>query len=190
MKIRVTPSAVLLLIVLLFSRSVFFFAAVAAALLHEAGHIAAAWALGIELRLIEFDVTGAHLFPARAIASYKKEGLLAAAGPLASLCGGTVVLFSRVPFFAAFALASLSLALFNLLPVRDFDGGRVLYTFLASRGNTERAGEVLFWGTYLSLLFLFALSACFLLRYGQNMALAVLSASLFARLLLFSGDSA
>ncbi len=185
MKVRITPGAILLLAVLLGTRSIFFSASIAAALLHETGHIAAAKALGIKLRCIELDITGARLFPARAIPSYKKEWLLAAAGPFASLlCGAAILAGNR--FFAAFGTASLSLALFNLLPIRGFDGGRMLYALLAARRGVERARAVLFAGTYLSLLFLFALSACLLLRYGQNVALAVLSATLFAKLFLFA----
>ena len=43
-------------------------------------------------------------------------------------------------------------------------------------------------GTYLTLLFLFCLSSCLLLRYGQNLPLFVLSAVLFAKIFLPAGS--
>ena len=180
MKIRITPGALLLLIALLFDAKGAAMGILFAALLHECGHLLAARLLGIRLRLLELDLAGAKLYPARAIRSYRDEGILAAAGPLASLAGALLSPFP-LPFFHVFRLACLSQALFNLLPIDGFDGGRILFSVLARLLDAERARRALALCTYLCLLLLFALSACLLLRYGESMALAVLSASIFAR---------
>lgn len=184
MKIRITPGALLFLAVQFFTDSPLFTASLIAAAFHECGHLLAAWMLKIPLRLLEIDVMGAQIFPAHALPSYKAEGLLAAAGPLFSLLLALPLLYASTPFAAALRLATLSFALFNLLPIEGFDGGRILGAVISARFDKKAAERVLFFTSYLSLLALFSLSACLLLRYGENATLAVLTASLFARLFL------
>lgn len=188
MKFRITPGAVLLLGVMAWTDGVLFPATLLAATLHECGHLLAAHLLGIRLKLLELDIPGARLVPLGALPSYRAEGLLAAAGPATSLLLGVLTL----PFGGAFATATrtttLSLALFNLLPISGFDGGRVLFSLLATRLCEQGARRVLAVTTYLCLLLLFSLSSCLLLRYGENLSLAVLSASLFARLFLLDEE--
>lgn len=184
MKIRITPGALLLFLALALERDALLPAALFAAAVHEAGHLAAARALGVRLRLLELDTFGARIEPCGALPSYRAEALLAAGGPAAS---GMLALFFA-PFGGEWALTvrtvTLSLGIFNLLPVAGFDGGRILDALLLSRFDTRAAARALAATSYLSLLFLFSLSACLLLRFGQNLTLAVLSASLFARLFL------
>lgn len=180
MKIRITPGALLLFATLLCQSDTAALALLLAALAHECGHMLAAHLLGIRLRLLELDLAGARLYPARAIPSYRDEGLLAAAGPAASLLAALLFPFKGA-FFVAFRTAALSQALFNLLPIDGFDGGRMLSALLAPLCGAERAKGALDISTYLCLLFLFTLSACLLLRFGESMALAVLAASIFAR---------
>ena len=184
MKIRITHGAVLLLAVLAFDKSTVFAASVLAAALHECGHLLAARLLHIPLRLLELDLMGARLYPASAIPSYRAEALLAAAGPLCSILLAMPFLCTRIPFFVALRTATLSFALFNLLPIDGFDGGRRLFSLFACRFGENGARRVLFASSYLSLLFLFALASCLLLRYGEDATLSVLSASLFAKLFL------
>lgn len=178
MKIRITPGALLLLLSLFCASGKTAAAVLLAAALHECGHLLAARLLGIRLRLLELDFAGARLYPARAIPSYSAEGWLAAAGPVASLTVALLFPFPT-PFFVLLRTAALSQALFNLLPIEGFDGGRILFSLLSQLSDPERARRALLITTYLCLLFLFALSSCLLLRFGESMTLAVLSASVF-----------
>ena len=182
MKLRITPGAALLLTVLLL-RGASALPLLLAAALHEAGHLLAAKRLGIRLRRMELDLLGARLYPALPLPSYRKEALLALGGPAASLLTALFCLPAR-PALQSLLAASLSLGLFNLLPIEGFDGGRILHALLAQFKGEVPAHRTLFITTYLSLSLLFSLSACLLLRYGEDAALAVLSASLFARLFL------
>ena len=156
---------------------------------HEAGHILAARLLGVRLRLLELDIPGARLVPTGALPSYRAEALLAASGPAASLLLALLCLPHGGSFANALLWATLSLALFNLLPVRGFDGERVLCCALSACLTPPTARAVCSTLAYLTLLLLFALSACLLLRFGEQLSLAVLSASLFTRLFLQEGDT-
>ena len=185
MKIRITPGALLLLGVMLFTGDSIFFATLLAAALHECGHLLAARVLGIRLRLLELDIPGARLTLAGALPSYAAEGWLAAAGPFASFLLAFCISPLNGAFFNALFASTLSLGLFNLLPVADFDGGRVLAALLAPRLGQQVTNTVCLTASYLSIFFLFSLSATLLLRFGENLSLAVLCASLFARIFLF-----
>lgn len=184
MKIRINPGALLFWLVLLFAGKTFFFAAFFAAAFHELGHLCAARALHLRIRMLELDLFGAKLYPAASFPNYRTEWLLAAGGPLFSVLLAGVLLPFHSNFMLLLGTASASFALFNLLPIAGFDGGRMLYALSAVWLPMRTADRLLAAGTYLSLLFLFCLSACLLLRYGQNLALLVLSASLFARIFL------
>ena len=185
MKIRITPGALLLLCVMLFTRDLLFPATMLAATWHECGHLLAARLLGVRLRLLELDIPGARLFPAGPLPSYAAEGWLAAAGPAASFLLALLIYPLNGSFFAALLAATLSLGFFNLLPVSGFDGGRVLCAILTPLLGERAGARVLRVGSYLSLFFLFSLSAALLLRYGENLSLTVLCASLFSRIFLF-----
>ena len=184
MRIRITPGAILFWAAQLAEGNVQTLAGLLAALIHECGHLAAARLTQTPLRLLEIDVMGAKIYPAVQIRSYHAEGALAAAGPFASLLLLLPLAFWAGPFALALRTATLSFAIFNLLPINGFDGGRVLHSLLAGLFSEKVAERVLFFTTYLSLLLLFSLSSCLLLRYGESASLAVLCAYLFAHLFL------
>lgn len=186
MKIRITPGAVLFLLVMARGGGVLLPAVLFTALWHECGHLLAARLLHVPIHTLELDLFGAKLYTKGSIRSYRAEATLAAAGPLFSL----ILAFLFLPFGGAFfrtaKTLTLSFALFNLLPIKDFDGGRILSSLLSPLCGTEGASAAVAASSYLSLLFLFTLSSCILLREGEKLSLAVLSASLFARLFLLS----
>ena len=132
MRIRIAPGAVLLLLAMALTQGALFFAVLLAAAIHESGHLLAAWALGIPLRALELDLPGAKLVTAGAIRSYGAEGVLAGAGPAASFLLFAFTVPHVSPFWLTVSAVTLLFALFNLLPIKGFDGGRVLFCLLAS----------------------------------------------------------
>lgn len=184
MKIKVAPGTLLLMLLLCLGGGKEFPATLLAALFHELGHLAAAKLLGIRIAQMEIDVLGAKLYPAGLLPSFGDELCLAASGPLFSLLLSAFLFPYGGLFARTLALTSLSLALFNLLPIGEFDGGRMLHAALSCILDAPAAHRVLAACTYLSLLLLFCLSSCLLLRYGQNLSLAVLTATLFAKFFL------
>ncbi len=133
---------------------------------------------------MELDLFGAKIIPRGVLRSLSAEWILAAAGPLFSVLLALLLLPFSARFAGAVRFASASLAVFNLLPIAGFDGGRMFFAAV-SRVLPLPIAEKLCGGcTYLTLLFLFCLSSCLLLRYGQNLALFVLTAILFAKIFL------
>ena len=189
LRLRVSPSvAILMAFMVLTDSSGVCFVTLAAALLHECGHLLAAKWLRISPEQLRLDFLGARLELSGQMLSYGAEWLLCAAGPLVSLlCAAAGAAFWNVSTYAQmFSCASLVLGLLNLLPIRTFDGGRMLECTLC-RFCGERAAE---WGmTVCSFLFLFLLWATavyFLLRAGDGLSLLCFSMSLFLR--FFDGE--
>lgn len=112
----------------------------AAAALHELGHWGAIHALGGRVSGFTLSVAGAEmrLDGARAL-SYPGELAAALAGPAVSLlCAWGA---AKLGFFL-FAGLSLALGLFNLLPVVQLDGGRIVYALIAWLLSEQHAARV------------------------------------------------
>jgi len=96
-----------------------FGAFLAAAVCHELGHAAVLVLLGVRLDGLRLRLGGAELVTGPM--DYRRELLCALAGPAA----GLAALLARRRF-PAFALFSLALTAYNLLPLWPLDGGRAL----------------------------------------------------------------
>ena len=183
-RLEIEPAAAVLLVSLLLTdRSHLALAALIAAAVHECGHLIAARALSVPVRSLRFHLLGAGLVPGGRLLSYGEEFLLCIAGPLASLFFAALPapFWASSPFAAALSCASLVLGMLNLLPIRAFDGGRMLESAVSARFSPAVSDAVL---TVTSLVFLFLLWATavyFLLRAGGGLSLWCFSMSLFSR---------
>lgn len=108
----------------------------AAMLCHELGHLAALLACGVPVRRLRLELGGAVL--ETGAMDYRREILCALAGPAVNLL--LLPLGRRFPMFA---VLSLCLALFNLLPILPLDGGRALRAGLMLTTGADRADRIL-----------------------------------------------
>jgi len=182
--IGIAPQVALVyLLMILGDRSGLCLVTVVAALLHECGHLLAARLLRIPLGGFRLSFLGARLEVSGRVMSYGEEWLLCAAGPFVSLCAAALVapLWQYAEVARAFSCASLVLGLLNLLPIRSFDGGRMLSCALARFCGTRAAerGEALC--SFFFLFLLWATAVYFLLRAGDGLALFCFSLALFLR---------
>ncbi|MBR3017509.1 MAG: hypothetical protein IKH57_10620 [Clostridia bacterium] len=106
--------------------------------LHEAGHILAAQCMKLRVDALEITPLGGLMtVPNLDAAPPWKRFLLAASGPLASLCGCALAPFlyqsGMLPFqlTGAFIHANLVMLLVNLLPALPLDGGEMLRASLS-----------------------------------------------------------
>ncbi len=184
LELRITPIvAVVALGMILTDHNGVFWMTLLAAALHEGGHLLAARMLHIPLGDLHLDLLGARLEVRGRMLSYGEEWLLCAAGPLTSLlCAAIGALFWQFSRSAIeFSCASLLLGLLNLLPIRTFDGGRMLESTLRSLFGERVVQCVMRTCSFLLLFLLWALAVYFLLRVGDGLSLFCFSMSLFSR---------
>lgn len=156
----------------------------AAALLHELGHVAAAWGWGIPVKALRLDLFGARM-ELCGLVPYRAELAVAAGGPLVSLLAASLALpLGRIWEGAyLFAAVSLGLGALNLLPVKGMDGGRMLFCLLAMLFGERAADVTLRAATGLALGGLWLLSVYALLRVGEALTLFAFALCLLLRLL-------
>lgn len=154
-----------------------------AAFIHELGHIIAAKKMKININDFNFGVLGARLNISGDIYSYRKEIILAAAGPAINILSAFVVyLLFGGENSDIFIFFSVMLAFLNLLPIQTFDGGRILECALLSCFSINISKNIC---TVISFVFVFVLwtaSVYFLLIYSSSINLFIFSAALFASL--------
>lgn len=160
--------------------------AAAAAGFHELGHVAAISLLGGQVAGFHLTGVGAVLCPRRArLFSYREEGLVALAGPAASLLLALLAAAwgRQGGGENAYLLTGLSLALglFNLLPAGPLDGGRILRAFLSHRVGPD-AGERVSRVLTVVLACALALPGWWVLRTNGNFTLLLCAGWLLAGL--------
>lgn len=181
---RIQPMAfVLILWMLLTDRGGIALMTLAAAILHECGHILAARLMRIPLKDLRLDILGARLEVCGRMLSYSEEWILCAAGPLVSLLCAALAfpLWHLGSYPMTFSCASLILGLLNLLPIRTFDGGRMLESILSAVFSPRLSQRIMHVATFLFLFLLWAIAVYFLLRANDGISLLCFSMSLFTR---------
>lgn len=182
--IKISFFGLFMLLSLIATHSYLSFAAIAAASLHELSHLAVARLLGTRLSSMKLGIFGASLSMDAHTTSYKSEILIALAGPAANLISAAIIicLASAPSVFVQMLLsASIFLGLLNLLPISDFDGGRILFCFIAVHGSLNLANVILKITSFVFLFSLWVLSVYLILRLGASLSLFVFSASVFCK---------
>lgn len=184
-----------------------------AAAWHEIGHLIAAKLMKIDVEEIRFGFSGVRIVTDARLTSYKREIMLAFAGPLMNMLAfgaacvtfgasgrGIESLFECAASFLRggadiwgvvgfFALASLIQAIMNLLPVNTFDGGRMIYCFIAQRFSQYAAERVLSVLSAFSAFFLWTLALYLMLRISSGLGIFVFAACIFASTRMENGEN-
>lgn len=185
LKIKLSFSGAIMIIALIFTHSYLSLAAILAAFCHELGHIIAAKLQRIPLGELKLGIFGASLTSKPLLCSYKNEIILAAAGPLVNLISAAILLpFCKNDFCALFVAASLFLGILNLLPIYEFDGGRILFCALSYLHSQELARKIIFALSFILIFALWTLSVYLLLRLSSSLSLFIFSLSLFSKIFL------
>ena len=186
MKIKIGCFALLLFITLFITHSYFAISALIAILIHETGHIIAAKKLKIKMTLCKIDIFGASLTPASNDFSYLDEMFLCICGPALNFFTAAVAMpfyfITKNTVVLYFVLASLSLGLLNLIPIKGFDGGRIFMATLCLLTDIYMAEKILSVVSFICIFILWVMSIYFLLMSGSNLSLFVFSISLFLKI--------
>lgn len=142
-----------------------------AAILHELGHLAVLRLFGGRISKLSFSPFGAELTVANwEHLSYGAELLSTLAGPAVNLILAVLLALSGALWETSyvFAGAQLVLGLFNLIPARPLDGGRILWLLIAWITEPFTADRVLSVTSLTCAVMLFALGVLILLRTGKS----------------------
>ncbi len=187
LKIRLSISGAFMILALFLTHSYISIAALLAAAIHELGHILAAKLSKVSLHEMKLGIFGASLSLSDTTLSYKKESFIALSGPLANIaCVVLSLLFFETEnaFLELFISASLFLGTLNLLPILDFDGGRILFCLLSYKFSLYTAQLVLKILSFILIFTLWMLSVYLLLKLSSTLSLFIFSLSLFAKLFI------
>ena len=193
LKIKFGFFSVFIALAFLCSANKFTFLSLLAAAIHELGHIIAAKLFNIRLCEMNFGLLGARLKTSGSLCSYSQEILLCFFGPLFNFLSAIIVyVFSKnagniseeIEFFI---LSSLILAILNLLPIRTFDGGRILEAVLLYFMPVEKVFFIINLLSFFIIFSLWCVSVYFLLIYTSSLGLFIFSLSLFVSLFIESG---
>ena len=134
---KVLPTLFWVCIMLAFDSPAICILTLSAAAIHEIGHILFA----VLIKRGDISLPRATLFGLKIdtgrLLSYKEEAIIAAGGPLVNL--GVFLLslpfFSLNEYVSLVGMINLFTAVTNLLPMRGYDGGRIIRAVLLSRYN-------------------------------------------------------
>ncbi|MGA7242453.1 MAG: hypothetical protein WBX19_04680 [Terracidiphilus sp.] len=90
-----------------------------AMILHECGHIAAAFGLGVRVKRVGIE-WNKGIFTVRDQGTVRQNLVIAMAGPFVNM-----LLIGSEPWYPVLALANLCYALANMLPIEGSDGFRI-----------------------------------------------------------------
>lgn len=149
---------------------------------HEAGHIAAIKLLRGRVTEFAFLPFGAEI-KAEMHAGYKEDMMVAIAGPAFNLmlCGISfaVFCFFKHPLIVFVGICSFFLAVLNLIPIRSFDGAKILRSIAFSYMKYEKALKAVRFSELFSLIILSLLSVLAVLFCKGNISLAVICVYIF-----------
>ena len=190
MKIKVSFFSVLLFSSLVLTQHHYALIPLCVAIIHELGHVLSAKLRKVRLESLDIGIFGARINLDHAIYSYDDEIAVCIGGPLINLISADIALIlahtlgilNETLYF--FIFASLSLALINLLPIKSFDGGRILFAMLAKHLSLERAEHIIDVSSFISLFLLWAISLYLLLRTSASLSLFIFSISVFATIFI------
>ncbi len=193
-RFKISIFGILMLLILLFGDNYkYTVIALFAAFIHEIGHILAALVLKMKLNGFALNMLGAKIRISLPMYSYKKELLLSLAGPFTNIVSGIIAVFiyrsgsdADSTYSLFFAIASFFLAILNLLPIKNFDGGRIFICILAPALGVDKPERWLIRSSFVFIFLLWVISVYLMLRIGSSLTLFVFSSALFTELFLGS----
>ncbi len=113
---------------------------------HETGHLLCMWAKGVPPQKIKLIPTSVQIC-APSLSSFKKDIAVSLCGPLFNI----IIFFTLYLNFLLyknyeiliFALINLLIAIFNLLPLKGLDGGKILHSIISLKSSGEKADKVI-----------------------------------------------
>ena len=180
-KIGIHPAFLLIILIGFFTETLFRMLAVYLCLLiHEAGHISCSAGFGIKPAYIKIMPFGIAMRLSSQKISDRKMLAISAAGPVFSILAG--LLFKN----EFLKMTNLALGIFNLLPAKTLDGGKIFCILMSQVLGSIKAYNILKKLSLVISLLLLILGAYAFYTTGFNISLVLVSTFLIYSLV--SGD--
>lgn len=165
-------SAVVMLL-MIFDKSYTAVFALIAAVLHEFAHLSCLIFFEQPPKKVELNALGMKIIREQETKlSLEKEAVVALAGPTMNFLIAVFTAMMPNMKWASKAIAiNLSLAIFNLLPIFELDGGRAIYFLLCTKTQEKTASRVLTALSCVTLFFLYLLGFLVLFKTKYNFTL-------------------
>ncbi|MBO5944404.1 MAG: hypothetical protein J6Q50_03795 [Clostridia bacterium] len=145
-------------------------------LLHEFGHLLIMTSVGNKPKMVRFEITGMNIIrqPDLKI-STKNEILIALGGPLVNfinfLISVIILCFYENENILTFGCINLILMIFNLLPIKRFDGGLALYYILSQKYENLTCSKILKITSvfFIALIYIWGIYAFLSSRYNISL---------------------
>ena len=149
-------------------------------IIHETGHLIIFTIFGYKPSELAFEVTGIRLSKPTTSLSYAKEILAQLAGSITNF----IVFFAligttnSISKMSLFCVTNLIVGIFNLLPLKSFDGGKLLEIFSLKIFSLRTTAIICTIADYMCLFIMLVGSIIAFFSKGQSFTLLVLSAYL------------
>lgn len=149
--------------------------------LHEAGHIVPMCIFGYKPEKIKINTFEISIYDKKRMEkSFFQNIIIIISGPFANficfILSYLLYLFCSKSFMP-FALANISVCLFNVMPVMSLDGGQLLYLLLAKKLGDNYAEKIV---NIITFIFIFPLAALgFLLLFNSKYNFSLLFVCLY-----------
>lgn len=165
-------SAVVMLLMIL-DKSYTAVFALMAAVMHELAHLSCFLYFGQTPKKVDFNALGMRISRGQDTnLSLGQEAVASLAGPFINIFIALLTLStSKVEWASRATAINLSLAIFNLLPVFELDGGRAIYYLMCIKFQEKTASRVLTVLSVITLFLLYSLGFLVLFRSGYNFTL-------------------
>ncbi len=160
------------------------FLTLGSALIHEGGHLAAAFLTGVPVERITVYPFGADIRFGPGLRSYRDDIVTVSAGAAANLLlAGIGLLIGGAPG-RFLTVGNLLLAGLNLMPIEGLDGGTLLTTVLTLAGRGDAAPVAIRISSFFCLFGLWLAAVYILLIRDGDPSLFVLACGLFSSIFL------
>ena len=153
-------------------------------LCHEAGHIIAAYILGVKIKSVRFNLFGARIELGSSLESYITELLIALSGPAASITLGTLGIIFCDGEIKLFTCINFALALVNLLPISTLDGGRIISSFASHFLGAATSDKLIRFTSAFVIVILWGISVFLWFSFEKNISLFIFCLYLFYSLII------
>lgn len=164
--------------------------AVLFSLCHEIGHLICLVLVGNKPKSVSFELTGINICRNESVAvSLKNEMLVSFGGPLVNLIFFAVfsIAYSQTKTENYFNIASVNLILgvFNLLPIKSLDGGKILYYFISNVFSFKTAKIILNFTSviFILLILIYGIYTLYVTEYNFTILIIsiMLTLSMFSK---------